>query len=62
MRTPRRPVELAGDTPLHSDRDAVHLDGLEERRPEIVVILLGTRLRNDARVHEGGEKEVGDHK
>lgn len=62
MRTPGRPVEFAGYAPFHSNRNAVHLDGLEEGRSKIVVIFFGTRLRNDARIHEGGQKEIGDHK
>jgi hypothetical protein len=35
--TPGRPVELAGDAPLHANRDSVDLDVPVKWRPEIVV-------------------------
>ena len=62
VRTPGRPVELAGYAPLHPDGDAIHLDVLKERRPKVVVVFFGTSFRNDARIHKGGQKEIRDHK
>jgi hypothetical protein len=44
--TPWRPVELAGDAPLHANRDSVDLDVPVKRRPEIVVpIFVGVRCK-----------------
>lgn len=38
--TPRGPVELAGDAPLHPDCHSVDVHILVERRPKVVVFVL----------------------
>ena len=56
---PGRPVELAGDAPLHPHGDPVNLHIPVERRPEVVIaVLVGTGPGDDARVHEGRHGEV----
>ena len=60
--TAGRPIELAGDAPLHPHGDPVDLDVPVERRPEIVIsVLVWAGSRYDARVHEGRHGEVDQH-
>ena len=59
MGAPGRAVELAGDAPLHADRDAVDLHVPVERGPEVVVsVLVRGGPGDDAGVHECGQAEV----
>jgi len=62
MRAPWWSVELARDTPLHPNGDAIDLYVLVEGCPEVVVLVfVGLGPRDHPRVHERGQAKVHHH-
>jgi len=60
---PRRPIELARDTPLHPHCDSVDLHVAVQRSSEIIVsVFVRTGTRYHPWVHEGGHGEVDENK
>lgn len=60
---PRWSVELAGDTPLHTNRDSIDLNISVERSSEIIIsVLIRAGSWYDTRVHEGCHGKVDQDK
>jgi len=63
MRAPRGSIELAGDAPLHTNRDTVDLYIPVERGTEVIVsVFVRTRTRNYSWVHKCSHGEVDENK
>ena len=59
---PGRPVELAGDAPLHAHSNPVYLDVPVERRAKVIVsVLVGGGSRYHPGVHKGCQAEGSNH-
>lgn len=60
---PGRSVELASDTPLHTNRDSIDLNISVERSSEIIIpVLIRTGSWYHSRVHEGCHGKVYEDK
>jgi len=60
---PRRPIELAGDTPLHPHCDPVDLHIAVERSSKIIIpVFVRAGSRYYPRIHEGGHGKIDENK
>lgn len=62
MRTSRRTIKFTCNAPLHAHRDTVYLYvSVQGGSVVIFAVLVRRRLGDDARVHESGQSEIGQH-